>query len=95
MVSAAVAVAGALLVVNVVTWAAFRVDKARAGRQARRIRERTLLTLAACGGGPGGLVAMYVHRRRHKVAKRGFAAVVWLATLAQLGLAAWWVTTRR
>lgn len=81
----------AALAMNLLTWAAFRVDKARARRRgARRLRERTLLTLAWLGAAPGALVAMYGHRRRHKVDKRGFAATVWLALAAQLAAAAWW-----
>lgn len=76
--------AAALAALNLVTWLAFRLDKARAGRGDRRIRERTLLTLAAVGGFAGALVAMYGHRRRHKTRKRGFVAVVWLATAGWL-----------
>ena len=40
-------IAGAsVAVINVIAWAAFRIDKARARRGARRIRERTLLMLS-------------------------------------------------
>jgi uncharacterized membrane protein YsdA (DUF1294 family) len=81
-----------LLLLNLIAWAAFRIDKRRAERGRRRIRESTLLGLAALGGGPGALVAMYGHRRRHKVAKLRFATVVWLAALAQLALGAWLAT---
>jgi uncharacterized membrane protein YsdA (DUF1294 family) len=85
-------IAGACVAaINVIAWAAFRIDKARARRGARRIRERTLLILAALGGGGGALVAMYAHHQRHKVAKRGFAALVWLAFTAQVALAGWLV----
>lgn len=87
--SLAVIVGASVAAINVIAWAAFRIDKARARRGARRVRERTLLILAALGGGLGALVAMYAHRQRHKVAKRGFAAIVWLAVIAQLGLASW------
>ncbi len=83
--AAIAAVAGA----NLLAWATFRIDKARARRGVRRIRERTLLTLAALGGGLGALLAMYAHRQRHKVAKRGFTAIVWLSFGAQLALAGW------
>lgn len=87
----ALIVGASVAAINAATWAAFRIDKARARRGARRIRERTLLMLAALGGGLGALVAMYGHRQRHKVAKRGFAAIVWLAVAAQLALAGWLV----
>lgn len=86
----------ALAVVNLATWAGFRLDKARARRKgARRIRERTLLTLAVIGGSVGALVAMYGHRHRHKVAKTGFAATVWLAFALHVAAAAWLVLAAR
>lgn len=85
---ALIAVAG-VAAINLIAWAAFRIDKARARRGVRRIRERTLLLLAALGGGLGALVAMYAHHQRHKVAKRGFAAIVWLAFTAQVASAGW------
>lgn len=85
-------VGAALAAGNALAWAAFRIDKARARRGARRIRERTLLTLAVLGGSAGALLAMYAHRQRHKVAKRGFAAVVWLAFATHLALAGWLIT---
>jgi uncharacterized membrane protein YsdA (DUF1294 family) len=83
---AALALLGAL---NLATWVAFRVDKARARRGTWRIRERTLLGLAVAGGALGALAAMYGHRRRHKTAKPRFVAVVGLALVAQLAGAAW------
>ena len=86
------AIVGAALAGNALAWAAFRIDKARARRGARRIRERTLLSLAALGGSASALLAMYAHRQRHKVAKRGFAAVVWLAFATHLALAGWLIT---
>lgn len=85
-----VAIAVAVLV-NLVTWGAFRIDKRRAERGGRRFRESMLLGGAALGGGTGALIAMYGHRRRHKVAKPGFAAVVWLLALGQLALVGWLV----
>lgn len=84
-----IAAALAVAVVNVVTWAVFRIDKRRAAQRGRRIPEARLLTLAAVGGAAGALVAMYSHRRRHKTAKRGFAAAVWLLAAAQVAVAVW------
>ncbi len=88
-------VLAAAAAMNLLAWLAFRLDKRRAARGARRIRERTLLALALAGGALGALVAMYAHRRRHKTAKRAFAAVVWLAAIAQLGAAGWWIVSAR
>ena len=77
-------VAAVLLCTNVVAWAAFRIDKHRAKQAGRRrIPERRLLWFAAFGGG-GALVAMYAHRRRHKVDKRRFRAWVWALVTMQV-----------
>lgn len=63
--------------INVVAWACYRIDKARAGRDARRISERTLLLLAFAGGSLGALAGMYGHRRRHKTSKWQFLVMLW------------------
>lgn len=76
----AAGVAGAF---DLIAWAAFRLDKASARRQRRRVRERTLLALAVPGG-VGAFVAMYAHRHRHKTAKPRFVVIVGLAALGQL-----------
>ena len=72
---------GAILVacaaINAVTWACYRIDKALAGRGARRISERTLLGLALAGGSLGALAGVYLHRRRHKARKWRFMAILW------------------
>lgn len=87
-------VAASLLGANLVAWAAFRIDKHRAKQAGRRrIPERRLLWFTAFGGG-GALVAMYAHRRRHKVDKRRFRAWVWglvVLQVAALAGAAYWV----
>jgi len=81
----ATSIAWALL--NLTTWALFRFDKRRARRGLRRIPERHLLGFAFAGGSVGALVAMYAHHRRHKVDKRRFAALAWLAALLHLAVA--------
>lgn len=73
-----------VLFANLVSWVAFRTDKARARRHAGRIPERTLLWTAFFGGF-GALAGMYLHQHRHKVDKRRFTLTVWLyATLQTL-----------
>jgi uncharacterized membrane protein YsdA (DUF1294 family) len=84
---AAIAVAVAI-VWNLVTWAVFRLDKARARQQRWRVRERTLLGMAALGGSPGALVAVYGHRQRHKAQKLGFVLPLWGIAAAHAGLLA-------
>lgn len=90
---------GAILVavaaINAVTWACYRIDKARAGRRARRIPERTLLALALAGGSLGALAGMYGHRRRHKASKLRFAIAVWgIVALQAAALVGWLVMSR-
>jgi uncharacterized membrane protein YsdA (DUF1294 family) len=85
-----VVAAGALLALwNVATWAVYRVDKARARRRARRVSERSLLAMAALGGSPGALVAVYAHRQRHKARKRRFVTPLWLITAGHAALLTW------
>lgn len=74
---------------NLVTWAVYRMDKARAGRQARRISESTLLGMAAMGGSIGALVAVHAHRWRHKARKASFVVPLWLIAAAHAGLVGW------
>jgi uncharacterized membrane protein YsdA (DUF1294 family) len=87
MPSTSMLVALALFAVwNLVTWAVYRGDKARAraGRGARRTPERVLLGLAAAGGSLGALVAVYAHRQRHKAKKLGFVLWLWAIVAAQV-----------
>ncbi len=79
-----------LVVLNLVSWAAFRLDKRYARRNLRRTPERTLLRLAALGP-VGALSAMYLHHHRHKVDKHRFALTVWAFLLLWLGSAAAWL----
>jgi uncharacterized membrane protein YsdA (DUF1294 family) len=82
-------IVGAIAVAwNLATWAIYRIDKARAGRGRRRISERALLTMAALGGSPGALTAVYAHRRRHKVRKGSFMGPLWLITATHAALLA-------
>lgn len=78
----------AVAVWNAVTWAVYRLDKARAGRAGRRISERTLLLMAALAGSPGALVAVHAHRWRHKARKASFVVPLWLIAVAHAALLA-------
>jgi uncharacterized membrane protein YsdA (DUF1294 family) len=70
-------------VANVVAWAAYRLDKAAATANRRRIEERVLLMLTVPGG-VGALLGMYAARRRHKTRKWTFVGAAFLAAAAQL-----------
>lgn len=79
-----------LLILNGAAFAAFGLDKRRARIKRRRIRERTLLMLAALGGSAGALAGMYVFR--HKTRHRKFTVGIPAILIFQIGLAAAWLT---
>lgn len=79
-----------LLILNGAAFAAFGLDKRRARIKRRRIRERTLLMLAALGGSAGALAGMYVFR--HKTKHRKFTVGIPAILIFQIGLAAAWLT---
>ena len=59
-----------LIVINIVTWIAFGLDKWKAKSGKWRIPERTLLLLALVGGSLGALAGMILFR--HKTRKPKF-----------------------
>jgi len=69
---------------NLITFVAFAIDKAKARTERRRISEATLLTLALLGGSPAAYAAR--HLLRHKTRKQPF--VRRLHTIALIQLAA-------
>ena len=53
-----------LIVINIVTFLIYGLDKWKAKRDARRISEKTLLTLAVIGGSIGAFAGMhYFHHK--------------------------------
>ena len=62
--------------INLVTFAAFWADKQAAIHRHWRIAERTLLMLAALGGGAGAVAGQVL--LRHKTRKEPFRAWLWL-----------------
>ena len=74
-----------LLVINAAAFAAFSLDKRAASRGTWRIRERTLLGLAAAGGSSGAIAAQQL--LRHKTRKQPFVAQLWaILAIQALGL---------
>ena len=59
-----------ILLVNIITFALYGIDKQRAVKQRYRISEATLLGLAFIGGSIGALAGMYVFH--HKTRKPKF-----------------------
>ena len=58
-----------LIIINVVTWITYGLDKWKAKAGKWRIPERTLLLLALIGGSVGALAGMMLFRHKTKKAK--------------------------
>ena len=78
-----------LAAINVVTFLVYGLDKWKAKQGAWRIKESTLLLLAAVGGSVGALLGMQTFR--HKTKHLQFTVGVPLILLVQIGLAVWWL----
>ena len=77
-----------LALINLLTFAAYGIDKRKAQKNAWRIKESTLLLLAVAGGSVGALLGMQIFR--HKTKHPKFTVGVPLILLVQIGLAVWW-----
>jgi uncharacterized membrane protein YsdA (DUF1294 family) len=66
---------GLVVVLSVASFLAYGWDKRRAEQGGRRIAERTLHTLAFCGGWPGALLGQ--RHFRHKRQKLSFLVIFW------------------
>ncbi len=77
--------AGWLALINLVSFAAYGIDKLKAIRHEYRISEAALLTLALVGGSAGALLGMLVFR--HKIRKPKFVILVPLFLIIHLALA--------
>lgn len=74
-----------LLAVNLLTFATYGIDKYKARHARWRVRESSLLLLAALGGSIGALLGM--HLFRHKTQHKKFRYGVPLILLAQVAVA--------
>lgn len=90
-----------LLVINLVTFFIFGIDKWKAKRKehketVRRVPEKTLFLLAALGGSVGALLGMKVwhHKTLHKSFRCGIPAILILQILLPLGLYLWFTFAR-
>ena len=73
-----------LIVINIVTFLIYGIDKRKAKQGSWRISEATLLILAVIGGSIGALLGMKVwrHKTMHKKFKYGLPLIL----LAQIAL---------
>jgi len=76
---------GYLVIINLITFFFFGIDKAKASWRSRsRISEKTLWTLSLIGGSVGALIAM--HTFRHKTKKLSFQLILVLIILVHAGI---------
>ena len=81
---------GYLILINLVTWAGYGLDKWKARRGKWRVPEKTLLLLALAGGSVGALAAMVMfHHKTHK-AKFYIGVPLILILECVLGAVIWW-----
>jgi uncharacterized membrane protein YsdA (DUF1294 family) len=71
-----------LAVANLLAFACFGADKRAAVAGDRRIPERTLLGIAAVGGGLGAVAGQQIFR--HKTRKKPFRSLLYLILAAQV-----------
>lgn len=76
------------LVMSVVSFTAYGMDKARADRGRWRISEATLHGLDLLCGFPGGFLGQRIFR--HKTRKTRFQIIFWLTVAAHAALWVWW-----
>jgi uncharacterized membrane protein YsdA (DUF1294 family)/cold shock CspA family protein len=69
------------------TFIAYRMDKARAEKDERRVPENTLHLLELLGGWPGALVAQ--QWLRHKTGKVSYQVIFWLIVMAHVVFWGW------
>ena len=69
-----------LLVINILAFFCYGLDKLKAKRNARRISERSLLLLAVVGGSLGAWFGMLVwrHKTKHAIFKFGVPIILLL-----------------
>lgn len=75
------------IVINIITFCVYGIDKWQAKHRYRRISEKTLLGLAFLGGALGAFVGMRAFR--HKTQKTKFSIGVPLLLVAQIGVIIW------
>ncbi|MCW1431861.1 DUF1294 domain-containing protein [Novosphingobium sp. JCM 18896] len=81
----------ALIAINLLTFAAFGLDKMLAKTHWRRMRETALLWFAALGGTPGAYAgrALFRHKTRKQPFSRRLHAVAAFQLLLLAGALAW------
>ena len=84
MLNAIVLYLSSVLILSIVSFVLYGLDKRRAVRGSRRVPEFTLQLLAFLGGWPGALLAQ--RQFRHKTKKTPFLIVFWFLVVAHVAL---------
>ena len=81
-----------LVIINVVTFFMYGIDKWKAKKSKWRIRETALLSLAVLGGSIGAWLGMKVwhHKTQHKKFKYGVPAII----IIQLALIVYFIISK-
>ncbi|MBQ7076547.1 MAG: DUF1294 domain-containing protein [Lachnospiraceae bacterium] len=77
-----------LVIINIIAFALYGIDKFKAMKNAWRIPEATLIGIAAIGGGLGAYIGMQIFR--HKTRKPLFTILVPLLMILWLGGVLWY-----
>lgn len=90
-----------LVVINLVTFLVFGIDKWKAKRKmkhesTRRVPEKTLFLLSVLGGSVGALLGMRVwhHKTLHRSFRIGIPLILFLQILIPVGLSLYWNVIR-
>ena len=75
-----------LVVMSLIAFVTYGIDKRRARADRLRVPEKTLHLIALLGGWPGALVGQQVFR--HKTQKLGFRIVFWIVVVVHCALVA-------
>jgi uncharacterized membrane protein YsdA (DUF1294 family) len=81
------ALLSAYVVLSIITFVAYGLDKSAAERGRWRTPESTLHLLSLAGGWPGALVGQRVFR--HKTRKQPFRTIFWVTVAANITAIAW------
>ncbi len=79
---------GYIAMMNLISFAMFGIDKAKAKRHSRRIPENALMMSAWLSGAPGAMLGMRVfhHKTRHRLFQYGIppAVLLWTGVIVLL-----------
>ena len=74
-----------LVLINIITFALYAIDKLNAKTDSWRISERMLILFAVAGGSVGALLGMYICR--HKIRKPKFKIGIPVILVVQMAMA--------